>query len=84
MQQLSATFTFIVTDSLTITSGQPPEATKGEAYSFQFTASGGTSPYNWTATGLPAGLSLSPNGFLSGTPTIAGSFNVTVTVSDAS
>lgn len=37
----------------------------------------------WSATGLPNGLAINPaSGLISGTPTIAGSFNATVTVTD--
>jgi len=46
---------------------------------------GGTPPYLFTATGLPAGVVLSPAGVLSGTPTtacLAGT--ATITVTDAS
>jgi len=46
-------------------------------------ASGGTAPYTWTGTGLPAGLSLSTGGVVSGTPTTAGTYNVTVTAKDS-
>ena len=43
------------------------------------TATGGTSPYSWTATGLPAGLTIgAATGEVTGTPTAAGTFNVTV------
>jgi len=46
-------------------------------------AGGGKSPYVWSATGLPAGMSIGPgNGILTGTPTAAGSSTVTVTVLD--
>ena len=34
----------------------------------------------WSATGLPAGMSLSPSGLLSGTPSMAGEYSVTITV----
>jgi choice-of-anchor A domain-containing protein len=40
-------------------------------------------PYTFTATGLPAGLSISSSGTISGTPTVSGTFNYTVTVTDA-
>ena len=37
--------------------------------------------YNWTATGLPPGLSISPTtGAISGYPTVTGTSRVTVTV----
>ena len=51
--------------------------------SFTVSASGGTAPYTFTATGLPAGVSISSSGTVSGTPTTAGTYNVTVTARDA-
>ncbi len=46
--------------------------------------SGGTGgPYTFTATGLPAGLTISSGGAISGTPTVSGTFNYTVTVTDS-
>ncbi len=48
--------------------------------SFTLSASGGTSPYTWSATGLPPGVSIgSTTGTISGTPTAAGTYNVTAT-----
>jgi Zn-dependent metalloprotease len=48
--------------------------------SFTLSASGGTAPYTWSATGLPPGLSIgSSTGTVSGTPTTAGTYNVTAT-----
>src|SRR5208282_5131010 len=49
-----------------------------------FSASGGSGGYTWSSKGLPAGLSMSPGGVLSGAPTAAGVFAVTVTVLDSS
>jgi prepilin-type N-terminal cleavage/methylation domain-containing protein len=47
-------------------------------------ASGGSTPYGWTATGLPPGLSISPTtGVITGTPTLSGTYVVTLTVTDA-
>jgi len=47
-------------------------------------ASGGEEPYSWSATGLPAGVTLSAGGVLSGSPTTEGSYPVTATVTDDS
>ena len=44
--------------------------------------SGGTTPYGWSATGLPLGLSVAA-GRISGTPLESGSFSPVVTVTDA-
>ncbi|WP_267555763.1 putative Ig domain-containing protein, partial [Rhizobium rhizogenes] len=63
-----------------------PGGSIGAAYSQIVTASDGTSPYSYaiTAGALPAGLTLSSGGTLSGTPTAAGTFNVTITATDSS
>jgi len=51
---------------------------------FQFTATGGETPLTWSETGaLPAGMQLSAAGLLSGTPTVAGSFPITVVAQDS-
>ena len=50
---------------------------------FTLAATGGTSPYTWTATGLPPGVTVATNGAVSGTPTTAGTSNVTATVTDS-
>jgi len=49
------------------------------------TASGGQPPYSWTVVvgTLPPGLTLSPDGVISGTPTVFGLSSFTVQVSDA-
>jgi predicted outer membrane repeat protein len=61
-----------------------PAGQVGAAYSQTITASNGTGPYTFAITlgALPAGLSLSAAGVLSGTPTAGGSFNFTVTATD--
>ena len=53
------------------------------AVSLQMSASGGSSPYTWSATGLPNGLSINAStGLISGTPTTVNTFSATVTVRD--
>ncbi|HMC68352.1 MAG TPA: Ig domain-containing protein, partial [Mycobacteriales bacterium] len=46
-------------------------------------ATGGLAPYKWSATGLPAGVSVGSDGVLSGVPTQAGSFRVAAHLVDA-
>ncbi|MFI5734086.1 S8 family serine peptidase [Kribbella sp. NPDC051587] len=56
----------------------------GGTANLQLQASGGTSPYSWSASGLPAGLSLdSSTGKITGSPTTQNTYNVTVTVTDS-
>ncbi len=62
-----------------------PTGTAGTPYTALFTASGGTPPYQFRkyAGQIPAGLTLSADGTLSGTPTARGSGTFIVQVSDA-
>jgi hypothetical protein len=51
---------------------------------FAFTATGGIPPYSWSASSLPPGLSVdSASGHIIGTPTLTGTYNVAVTLSDS-
>jgi len=69
---------------LTITTTSLPSGTVSAAYSSAITASGGTTPYAYSASNLPAGLSInSATGAISGTPTQSGTTAVSFTVSDS-
>lgn len=73
-------------ESLFIIDGILPHGTVGSPYATTlFTATGGTAPYTWTATGLPTGLSLNAaTGLVSGTPTAAVAAGlITITATDA-
>jgi uncharacterized protein YjbI with pentapeptide repeats len=65
----------------------PPDGVVGQPYiSTPLAVNGGTTPYTWTATGLPAGLAINPtSGTISGTPTVAnpGGSTVTIKATDA-
>jgi outer membrane autotransporter protein len=78
----------IATPTLTLTpaAGALPAGTAGTAYSQTFTASNGIAPYAYaiSAGALPAGLTLNgTTGALSGTPTVAGTFNFSVRATDS-
>ncbi len=63
---------------------QAPQGTVGIAYNTVLTVTGGTSPYSFSGSGLPGGLTLSKTaGSIAGTPTASGTFPVTVTVNDS-
>ncbi len=70
--------------NVAITSGSVPNAIAGSAYTTTLTAAGGTTPYIWTVSGLPAGLSFnSSTGIISGTPTVDGVYPITVSIIDS-
>lgn len=62
-----------------------PAATVGQPYSGgSFTASGGVGPYTYLTLGTPPGLTLnSATGALTGTPTQAGTFTLSVVATDS-
>ncbi|MFH0909481.1 MAG: putative Ig domain-containing protein [bacterium] len=73
--------------ALVITTASLPMGNVHAAYSQTLSATGGTAPYTWGTNGgsLPPELNLDPvTGTISGTPTNAGVFNVSVRVTDAS
>lgn len=73
------------TTTLTLSPTTLPNGTVGTAYSKTITATGGTSPYSFvtSAGALPAGLTLTSGGVLSGTPTTATSYSFTVKATDS-
>ena len=76
-------FTFTVDPPLTINPASLPAGAVNEPYpnnaSTTITASGGSGSYTWSATGLPAGLTIVPStGTITGTPAAAGPATVAV------
>jgi hypothetical protein len=83
----TASFTWTVSttgNTITVTNPGNQTGTVGTAVSLQIhatdSATGQTLSYS--ATGLPAGLSISSSGLISGTPTASGTSSVTVTAAD--
>ena len=72
------------TPPVVVSASPPPTGVVTNSYDFWFSASGGSQSFSWAVTSgaLPGGLTLSPDGWLSGTPTAVGSFAFTVTATD--
>src|SRR5438552_4132365 len=79
----SATLTLTINPATPVI--QPPFTATGQvgvAFSYQITAT--NNPTSFNATGLPAGLSVSTStGLISGTPTTAGTYTVTISATNA-
>jgi len=82
-----ASFNLTINAQLTFPPSTLSNATIGLAYSGTITASGGVMPYTYalaSGSSLPAGLALSANGDITGTPTgPVGTFSFTAQVTDA-
>ena len=83
-QTKSAQVTLLVNPAPLITTAALNPGDQSLAYSQQLASSGGTAPITWSAVqaSLPAGLSLSATGLLSGNPA-AGSYSPSITITDA-
>jgi hypothetical protein len=75
----------VISPTFTFTPATLPDGQVAVSYpTTSLDAAGGIRPYTYTITAgaLPPGLTLSQAGVIGGTPTVAGSFNLTVTASD--
>jgi Zn-dependent metalloprotease len=80
----SADPTCSATGTVTVSNPGNQSTTTGGSVNLALSASGGTAPYTWSASGLPAGLSINTStGTITGTATTAGTSNVTVTATDS-
>jgi len=76
----------IAAPTVVLDATNPANGNGGSAYTHALVASGGASPYTFQVIGgaLPDGLSMDADGRITGTPTVAGSFPLTVRVTDSS
>jgi hypothetical protein len=85
----TATTTFTLTINAPLAISTPaalPAGVAGVAYAVTLQATGGVPPYTWslnTGSTLPAGMTLTSAGILSGTPATAGSYSFGITVTDS-
>ena len=80
-----ATKSITVNRALAVSTTSLTSGSEGVPYTASLSATGGVPPYTWSITSgtLPAGLTLSASGFISGTPTTQESQTFTVQVSDS-
>jgi hypothetical protein len=73
------------TSPVAITTTDLADGVVDQSYAETLSASGGTQPYRWSLVSgaLPAGVTLSSSGTLSGSPNASGSYTVGVKVTDA-
>lgn len=78
-------FTSETINPLVILTPSLPTGTTGSGYSFTMGGSGGRAPHVWSVSSgaLPSGLALSPDGVISGTPTVVTQAQVTIRLTDA-
>jgi hypothetical protein len=75
-------YSVTINPALGIAAPSLPNGEINRPYSYTVTPTGGTPPYTWSANNLPAGLSMSTGGTISGTPTTVSAPTVTITVTD--
>lgn len=80
-----ANFSLAIVNDFGISGTPATLTTAGNTYEAIFTAFGGEQPYQFSATGLPTGVSLVPaatTATITGTPTTANNYDITVTARD--
>jgi len=78
-------YTIIVRDRAVITSRTLATPTRTFGYTESLTAEGGAAPYSWSLSSgsLPTGLSVSTGGSITGIPSVNGTYNFVLLVTDA-
>ena len=82
---VSATTPITITDPAIVFNAVIPDTKDATLMNYQLAAIGGDAPFIYTRTigSLPTGVSLNPNGLISGTPTVPGAFPITFTATDS-
>jgi hypothetical protein len=85
-QTQTANLSIVVYAQLTITTSSLPNGATGSSYSTQLQSTGGSGSITWSlqaGSSLPAGLTLSNSGLISGTPSVAGTTGFYVQAADS-
>lgn len=84
-QTANKALSIVINPAVSVTTTSLPGGQVGVSYNSSVAATGGTLPYGWsiTAGALPTNLGINGStGAITGSPTAAGTFNFTVTVTD--
>ncbi|MFM8855601.1 MAG: S8 family serine peptidase [Actinomycetota bacterium] len=82
-QSANQSLSLRVVTPLVVSTRSMPKATLNSAFSTTLAASGGSGSRSWSLSGsLPPGLTLAPNGLISGTPTAGGTYSFSCVVTD--
>ena len=79
----SRSLSMSVAAALAITTNTVPDGVVQQSYNQTLQATGGRPPYTWQGGALPAGLTFSSGGVLSGRPTVAGTFSLSLRATDS-
>ncbi len=77
------TYTFTVIDPLLIDSTPPKSGNTNNIYNFAIQATGGTTPYTWSSNDFKIPGLTFKDGVIAGTPTTAGTYNFTASITDS-
>lgn len=83
-QDVTRDLSLLIKNDVVVTSSTLQYGIVNQPYQDILAAVGGTPPYTWSATGLPAGLSASSSGGVSGAPAQDGTFVFSVQATDSS
>ena len=80
----SQAYTVVIAPAIVVSPATLPNGLVSQAYSQTITNTGGTGAVTFSVSSgtIPNGLTLTPGGLLSGTPTTANTFNFTITATD--
>jgi hypothetical protein len=83
LHSFQATLSLNIVPPPSIATTSLPPSEKGVVFSTVLAAINGIPPLSWSVAGLPSGLSLnSASGEISGSPSVSGTYSLTVTVTD--
>jgi hypothetical protein len=83
VQPVTQNVSITIFNPISILTSSLPAGIAGKSYGpLSLSATGGSGSYLWTAGGLPADLSITPGGVITGVPAAGGSYPIQISVAD--